>query len=89
MDPANKKIVNSIETTPDMANLKDVVWNQTHGLFAAITKKNIIIYTKHFTKVCSLNEKINIKSAIWVGEGNSILLYTTKAQLKYLLLNGD
>jgi coatomer protein complex subunit alpha (xenin) len=55
--------------------------------FAALGKEQITVFTKSLVKVTSTSEKIHIKSGCWLN--SSILLYSTKAQIKYLLLNGD
>ena len=37
-------------------------------------------------KIVEINEQINIKTAIFVNE---IIFYSTKSQIKFVLLNGD
>lgn len=81
VDPAAKKVT---ERCDEAAKLKDVVQNQQ--FIALMFKKGISIYTKTLHKIASIEERINVKSLIW---HDSFLLYTTKAQIKFMLLNGD
>lgn len=42
---------------------------------------------KSFNKICVIQEKFNVKNAIWSNE--TVLIYCTVNHLKYALLNGD
>lgn len=42
---------------------------------------------KTFNKICIIQEKFNVKCAIWSNE--TVLIYSTVNHLKYALLNGD
>ncbi|CAD8064776.1 unnamed protein product [Paramecium primaurelia] len=60
---------------------------QYHDSYLIVQGKlSLTILTKQLQKLIEIQEQINIKSFIWV---NNFIIYTTKSQIKYLLLNGD
>lgn len=66
LDPLTKKPLASIEATSDFANIKYVVPN--NNFIAILTKRSITLFTKSLTKICTITEKINLKSAVWLDE---------------------
>ncbi|CAD8089698.1 unnamed protein product [Paramecium sonneborni] len=79
-DPLAKQVLNTIE----YSNAK---YAQYHDSYLIVQGKlQLTILTKQLQKLIEIQEKINIKSFIWV---NNFIIYTTKSQIKYLLLNGD
>ena len=81
-----KKTVSQIVLASEYQNMKKVVWNKGNSLVALVCKKVVHILTKGLSKVCSIQEKFNIKSVVW-REG--ILVYSTINHLKYALINGE
>ncbi|KAJ6249225.1 coatomer subunit alpha [Anaeramoeba flamelloides] len=68
--------------------LKNVVWSQDKQYLGLISKTEIVICNRKLKRITSIEEnQKKIKSARW-GNINAIF-YTTKSQLKYLLLNGE
>ncbi|KAJ6227520.1 coatomer subunit alpha [Anaeramoeba flamelloides] len=68
--------------------LKNVVWSKDKQYLALVCKREIVICNRKLKKMTSIEEnQKKIKSARW-GNINAIF-YTTKSQLKYLLLNGE
>lgn len=55
-------------------------------MVALVAKKSIHVMNKNLGKICTINEKFNVKSLIWHG---NVLIYTTINHLKFGLLNGD
>ncbi|CAD8177704.1 unnamed protein product [Paramecium pentaurelia] len=79
-DPMTKQVLHSVEYT----NAKYVQYVESYLIIS--TKLSLTIFTKQLQKLIEIKEQINIKSFIWF---NNFIIYTTKSQIKYLLLNGD
>ncbi|CAD8059253.1 unnamed protein product [Paramecium primaurelia] len=79
-DPLAKQGLNQIE----YSNVKYVQYHDSYLIVQG--KLQLTILTKQLQKLIEIQEYINIKSFIWV---NNFIIYTTKSQIKYLLLNGD
>jgi len=45
------------------------------------------VFSKQLQKICTVQERFNIKSVIWTQD--NIILYTTNNHIKFALLNGD
>ncbi|CAD8090002.1 unnamed protein product [Paramecium sonneborni] len=79
-DPLTKSGLYSV----DYSNAKYVQYVDSYLIVQS--KLSLTVFTKQLQKLIDVQEQINIKSFIWI---NNFIIYTTKSQIKYLLLNGD
>ncbi|PVV01350.1 hypothetical protein BB560_004233, partial [Smittium megazygosporum] len=70
-----------------VSSVKYVSWSSDMSIVALISKHSITLATREFDSLCSINETIRIKSAVW--SDNNVLIYSTLSHLKFLLKQGD
>ena len=68
--------------------VKYVCWNKDFSMVALFSKHQLVLATKQFTQLCSINETVNLKGGCW-DDGAPIFVYTTLNHVKYVLPNGD
>ncbi|CAK95037.1 unnamed protein product (macronuclear) [Paramecium tetraurelia] len=79
-DPLTKSSLHSVE----FSGAKYIHYVESYLIVQS--KLSITIFTKQLQKLIEIQEQNNIKSFIWI---NNFIIYSTKSQVKYLLLNGD
>lgn len=93
-DLTAKKVINELI----IPRIKYIYWNQDNSLVALVSKHQIVLATKNFDHLCTINETIRIKGGAWDASSSSaqsnanfksFFVYSTSNHIKYLLPNGD
>lgn len=76
-DPISRKSLVTVENTH--SKIKQAVWY--NNLVALVGRKSITLLTKTLAPVAVIEERLKIKSVIWLGsdDTNGFVVYSTKA----------
>jgi coatomer protein complex subunit alpha (xenin) len=79
---------NSIVTRLKGPLIKQAIWSNDVDCVALLSKYSIILADRSLVHICTIKERIPIKSGAWDADVD-VFVYTTKTQIKYCHPNGE
>ena len=82
-DTSSQQILGQV----NVAEVKSVQWSRDSEFVCLVTKTGLMVCDRSLKLRCFLSENQRVKGAVWSAE--NVLVYATKNQLKFTLVDGE